>query len=201
MVYFLEQYDQDYVETLDIYKVDSSLNTNLIDGIYEDSDYLKGQFITLDGKKAVPMPDVTKVYEYRNDEVLAKLYDVKRWLEKYIVGINSYISDITAEGVVFFKYKTQGYATEHTLEDFHTESYYTPNYLAVSPFIESSANITCTLNEFSSMRIEDLGDVTFSKFIRSDLNDSSLREISNDLIDTSSCYYVDSSNMYIGNPI
>ena len=45
------------------------------------------------------VPAIKNIYEYRNDELLAKLYQVKEWLERYVTGVG-YISDINGESVV-----------------------------------------------------------------------------------------------------
>lgn len=57
------------------------------------------------------VPAVRNIYEYRNDEVLAKLFSVKNWLERYITGVNCYISDINGECIVLERFKTVGYVT------------------------------------------------------------------------------------------
>ena len=54
-------------------------------------------------KYAVPF--TYKLFEYRTDEILAKLFAVKRWLEKYILGVNCYISDICGEFIVVERFK------------------------------------------------------------------------------------------------
>lgn len=52
------------------------------------------------------MPLTRPIYEYRNEEILAKLLSVKNWLEENIIGVGAYISDITGEGVYFGWQKT-----------------------------------------------------------------------------------------------
>ena len=46
------------------------------------------------------------IYEYRADGIIAKLFSVKRWLERNIIGVNAYISDITGEGIYLGLMKT-----------------------------------------------------------------------------------------------
>jgi hypothetical protein len=86
-------------------------------------------------------------------ELLAKLYSVKRWLEKYILGVNSYISDICAEGIIVERLKTQAYVTEHYLKDMTISGHFTPKITDVSDFVNSSTILTCTLNEFNCLTI------------------------------------------------
>jgi len=51
------------------------------------------------------LPITKPIYEYRTDEILAKLFSVKQWLEKYILGVNCYISDICGEGIIIERMK------------------------------------------------------------------------------------------------
>ena len=51
------------------------------------------------------VPFVKNIYEFRNEELLAKLYQVKLWLERYITGVGCYISDINGENIVLERIK------------------------------------------------------------------------------------------------
>lgn len=64
------------------------------------------------------VPCLKRIYDYRTDEILAKLYSVKKWLETYILGVNCYISDITGEYIILERMKTQGYVNEIETHDF-----------------------------------------------------------------------------------
>lgn len=119
----------------------------------------KGQYFQL--------PNTVPVYLYRTDEILAKLYSVKEWLEKYILGVNCYISDICGEGIIIERLKTQAYATEHYIQDFTSEGKFTPKIIDASRgFINSSTMLTCTLNEFNNLTLEDYDDWNIEKFIK-----------------------------------
>ncbi len=114
--------------------------------IFEDGKY-KPEFKYT---KLSEVPLTRPIYEYRNEEILAKLLSVKNWLEENIIGVGAYISDITGEGVYFGWQKTQAYHTQHDLYDFSNNQYYTPNYKEVQKFTNSSTTISCTLNELNN---------------------------------------------------
>ena len=119
---------------------------------------------------ASDIPAIENVYEYRTDEVLAKLYSVKKWLEKYITGVNCYISDINGEGIVLERLKTIGYVTQHEYKDITSEGKFTPKCYQKTDntFSDSSAIITCSLNEFNSLSFEDYDDYPIDRFIKNE---------------------------------
>jgi hypothetical protein len=51
------------------------------------------------------IPTTEPMFMYSSDVVLAKLNSVKEWLEKYIIGVNAYIHEITGEGVYIHRFK------------------------------------------------------------------------------------------------
>lgn len=112
------------------------------------------------------IPQIKKIYEYRTDEILAKLYSVKVWLENHILGVNCYISDICGEGLVVSRMKSQTYVTEHYLKDFYSDAYVTPKITNISQFKYSKADITCSLNEYTSISFESYANNPISDFIK-----------------------------------
>ena len=125
------------------------------------------------GGKYYNATDITKVipvYEYRCDEVLAKLYSVKHWIETYITGVNCYISDINGEGIVLERMKSVGYVTEHEFKDVQNEGYFTPRCRQSTDFLDSSTILTCSLNEFGCVTFEDYKDFMIENFIRGSEN-------------------------------
>ena len=135
-----------------IYHLNEEIDT------YEYIDQTLTEF-SKEQRKYIPIQKYTKlsevpltrpIYEYRNEEILAKLLSVKNWLEENIIGVGAYISDITGEGVYFGWQKTQAYHTQHDLYDFSNNQYYTPNYKEVQKFTNSSTTISCTLNELNN---------------------------------------------------
>lgn len=144
---------------------------------------LSDPFVVIDGVRYPfrynydEIPEVDNIYEYRNDEILAKLYSVKKWLEDFITGVNCYISDINGERIVLERIKTVGYVTEHEVKDLTNEGKFTPRCeiqmnvqddgtLAPDVFTDSSINLTCSLNEFRSVTFEDYADYPIERFIR-----------------------------------
>lgn len=81
------------------------------------------------------LPITKPIYEYRTDEILAKLFSVKQWLEKYILGVNCYISDICGEGIIIERLKNQAYVTQHHLQDITTIAKVTPKIVHNNPYI------------------------------------------------------------------
>lgn len=124
--------------------------------------------------------------------MLAKLYSVKQWLERYILGVNCYISDINGEGIVLERIKTVGYTTTHEFRDIQNTGVFTPNVKQATPFMDSSTILQCSLNEFAhpvysqneidkmdesdprqlkkycSVTFEDYKDMSIEQFIRYD---------------------------------
>ncbi|WQJ53488.1 MAG: hypothetical protein [Wendovervirus sonii] len=155
MIYHINQ-ESDELETCIRKSVHYDSDTKQI--IVDSAD----DYVMLTG---VPLTQL--VYIYRNDEILLKLMAVKKWLERHIIGVGAYIADITGEGLYFGWQKTQGYMTQHHLEDFSGEQYYTPNVEYVSPFKNSQSYIYCTLNELNNaVKFENYNDTNFNEFIK-----------------------------------
>lgn len=117
------------------------------------------------------VPLVQPIYIYRNEETFAKLFAVKEWLEQHIIGVGAYIADITGEGIYFGWQKTQGYQTQHYLNDFSQAQYYTADVKCVLPFIESKGKIACTLNELNNaVRFIDYENTPIDAFDKYDIS-------------------------------
>lgn len=116
-------------------------------------------------------PVTEKIFKYTNSEVISKLWAVCKWLDKYILGVNSYIQDITGEGIVFSTFKTRGYVTQHELYDYKWQGSYTlkPEQSSVvhefNPEHENTF-VNLTLNEYTKLTFDDLNDDTFESFAR-----------------------------------
>lgn len=112
------------------------------------------------------IPETVNVYDYNNEEVLLKLFYLKKWLEDYIIGINCRIIDITGEGIYYERYDNQIYATGNTsfdVTDIHSLTPYTIE--SESELIDGSANIHVSLNEFNNVKISDFIETPISSFI------------------------------------
>lgn len=68
-------------------------------GLYYDLNRVTGEVDELG------FPIVEDVYIYTNEEILLKLYGLKRLLQKYYLPHHARIVDITGEGIYFAKYK------------------------------------------------------------------------------------------------
>ena len=120
------------------------------------------------------IPFVRNIYEYRNDEVLAKLFSVKQWIDRHITGVGCYISDLDGESVILERIKTSAYVTGGEFKDITNEGKFTPkaqikineDTSLPESFANSSINLTCTLNEFSSVTFADYADYQIERFIK-----------------------------------
>lgn len=116
-------------------------------------------------------PVTEKIFKYTNSEVISKLWAVCKWLDKYILGVNSYIQDITGEGIIFSTFKTRGYVTQHELYDYKWQGSYTlkPEQTSIvhefNPEHENTF-VNLTLNEYTKLTFDDLNDDTFESFAR-----------------------------------
>ena len=117
------------------------------------------------------VPMTRPIFIYRNEETLAKLFAVKQWLEQHIIGVGAYIADITGEGIYFGWQKTQGYQTQHHLNDFSQAQYYTADIKGVTEFVDSSAIVSCTLNELNNaVRFIDYDETPIAAFDKYDIS-------------------------------
>ena len=143
----------DKLEEVDAYVVDTKLNQ-----------------IINEKKLYFDVPQTQPIYAYRTEEITAKLHYLKKWLEAYIVGVNARIIEITGEGVYYAPMKTSIYNTGILRQDFLLSAHATPKVLNVSDFIESNADITCTLAELSNISFKDMDDKTFDFFTQDTLS-------------------------------
>ena len=133
------------------------------------------------------IPAVRNIYEFRNDELLAKLYQVKQWLERYVTGVGCYISDVNGEAVVLERIKNVAYVTSGEEKDLNSVGKFTPHaaikthnvfgedgsvYQVDDEFCDSSICIICGLNEFRSLTFEDYADFPIERFIKWDYDSS-----------------------------
>lgn len=146
MIYHLNEIDDETGEYIDMYtrRTDNpakdypttSPESGLYKASYKDTHHqeLSNNFTE---KQSVffQLPITKPIYEYRTDEILAKLFSVKKWLEKYILGVNCYISDICGEGIIIERMKNQAYVTQHRLQDITTIAKITPKIVHNNPYI------------------------------------------------------------------
>lgn len=128
--------------------------------------YTKHDGIVTRDTQFLQLPTTYRLYEYRTDEILAKLFSVKQWLEKYILGVNCFITDICGEYIVLERVKTQAYVTEHHLHDIASAGCFTPKITNTTQFNNSESVITCSLNEFDSITFENYENFSIGTFIK-----------------------------------
>lgn len=139
---------------------------------YEDSETVEYSYKVGNeyktAKKTVEIPSTINVYEYQTSEVLAKLFSLKQWLEKYIIPVNAYIKDVTGEGIYFYRYKNQAYTTQYNTIDYKFEAPLTPvvkNKNQENQLKDSSALVSCSLAEFNSLKLKDYQRTPIRNFI------------------------------------
>ena len=195
MIYHLNEIDDETGEYLDMYtrRLDNPAKDNPTtapeSGLYKAS-YKDTHHQILDSSNFTQkhtyfqLPITKTIYEYRTDEILAKLFSVKQWLEKYILGVNCFISDICGEGIIVERLKNQAYVTQHHLQDITTISKVTPKIIKYNQniyvSIDSSNNeihtdtILNTSHLDSSIDDECINDILFrnsTAILRCSLNE------------------------------
>ena len=117
-----------------------------------------------------------KLYKYTVSEVIAKLWSVCKWIDKYILGINAYIHDITGEGLVIGRFKTRGYVTQHEMYDYDKSASYSlrAEQKNIEIPIEHCPTVDLTIDEFDTNTFGDMSDETFESFANEiiDLSDA-----------------------------
>lgn len=181
-----------YEEFLNYKKLNKLSLVYYFNKVDEDSEYdvvtyksiVNGQATTQE--KYIEIPSTFRVYDYTGDALLAKLLSLKKWLEKFIIGINCHIADVTGEGVYFYRVENYAYHTNYNLLDYKKEGYLTPNFIETETtrMINSSAYLRCSLNEFDALKISDYEKTPIRKFVRkiADFN--------------SGKYYINNSSIY-----
>lgn len=143
-------------------------------------------------------PQTENCYEYNLDEIYVKLYSLKSWLEKNIIGVNSRIYDITGEGVYFERYKNLIYGTQNIGSNIQYEQSLTPLTIETdSELVNGDASLSVTLKEFEKLTIQDL-NCNFIDFARYGW-DPSNGFFAPDQYELLS--YVDPSAVFIGSPL
>ena len=134
------------------------------------------------------------------NETVTKLYALREWLQKYVVGANCRITDITGEGIYFdyYKhvqypvgYKTYGAIQEHSL----TPSFVDKNNAQTTSFEMNCKDLTAELNmslvEYDNYTFDDFGDTSYKDTIKyvydlepvSDKNGNLMVDKNNNIID------------------
>ena len=142
-------------------------------------------------------PLTEECYNYNLNEILIKLYALKQWLERWIIGVNARITDITGEGIYFerfrnFIYSTQKFQTDANLTQSLTPKTILPN----SELAMGDSSILLTLKEIEETPITKL--TCKIKDIAGYAWDPSNGAFN--IEDASLLSYYDPSTIFIGNP-
>ena len=122
--------------------------------------------------RIIDFPKTVKNFDYASEEVLAKLYYLKQWLEKYIIGVNCRIVDVVGEGIYFEHLKSTGYGTVYQTTDIQSNKALTPYQVYDSDsegakMLNSQAKVTVSLKEYDQMKFSDIKDLKFKDYIKS----------------------------------
>ncbi|MDD5649244.1 MAG: hypothetical protein PHF86_02320 [Candidatus Nanoarchaeia archaeon] len=109
-------------------------------------------------------PLIEDCYNYNLNEILIKLFALKNWLEKWIIGVNARITDITGEGVYFERFQNFIYAIQNKGSVANYIQSLTPIALTRnSELVKGDASILLTLLELEktnmknyNLRLQDL---------------------------------------------
>ena len=102
-------------------------------------------------------PKTENCYSYNLNEVLVKLFALKTWLERNIIGVNAKIIDITGEGIYFERYRNLIYSTQNRGNEFYYKESLSPTTVENdSELVAGDASILLTIKELNGIRIKDL---------------------------------------------
>lgn len=143
-------------------------------------------------------PETENCYEYNLDEILIKLYSLKQWLEKNIIGVNARIIDLTGEGIYFERFQNFIYGTHNIGSVGIYEQSLTPETVNDrSELVTGDASILLTLKEYSAINIEDM-EGTFLDYARYGWDPSNGFFSPGEY---SKLSYIDPSAIFIGSPM
>ena len=142
-------------------------------------------------------PETENCYEYNLNEILIKLYALKQWLEKNIIGVNARIWDLTGEGIYLERFQNFLYGTQNIGSDANYVQSLTPQTINPnSELVTGDASILLTLKEYENVTIEDL-PFRVIDFARYGWDPSNGFFSPDEYYDLS---YVDPSAVFIGSP-
>jgi len=101
-------------------------------------------------------PITENCYAYNLKEILIKLYALKEWLEKNIIGVNARIWDLTGEGIYFEIFKNFIYGTQNLGTNANYLESLTPDTIDEnSELVKGKASVLLTLKEYQTQNIGD----------------------------------------------
>lgn len=141
-------------------------------------------------------PETVNCYSYSIDEILVKLYALKKWLEDNIIGVNTKIIDIMGEGVYFERFENNIYSTNNIGYNIDNIIPFTVDAIGIeNELVNGQSYIDLTLMELQNARI-DLLQYKFEDSIKYVWNSST-----NDFIEITDIETLsqDPNNVLVGN--
>jgi hypothetical protein len=143
-------------------------------------------------------PITENCYEYNLNEILVKLFALKNWLERNIIGVNARIYDLTGEGVYFERFENYIYGTQNEgTVAIYVESLTPIELTPDSELVTGDASIVLSLKEFDQITIGDFPNNKIIDFARYGWDPS------NGFFSPEEYYtqgYADPSAVFIGSP-
>mgnify|MGYP001273931949 FL=1 len=110
-------------------------------------------------------PKTENCYSYNLKEIYIKLLGLKKWLERYIIGINCKIVDITGEGIYFERFKNLSYFTHNIGYEYKISQTLTPYSLYKrNELISGDASVYLSFLEITNSKIDDFKNHRFIDF-------------------------------------
>ena len=113
-------------------------------------------------------PQTIRKANYYNSDAIVKLVSLRKWLEKYILGINCHIIDIGGEGIVFERYSTPKFGSFQTVYDYTSHkklNVILPEDKTTVVLKDASANISAQVSTKDyNPTLADLEDAKLSDF-------------------------------------
>lgn len=111
-------------------------------------------------------PAVTEKYSFNNAELVAKLVALREWLQKYIVGLNCRIIEVSGEGVYFERYRNNTYGTFQSSFEWNNEKFISPRIVNNDTVLEEDEaiiKVSVDPKDYNNT-LEDIKDFRFSDF-------------------------------------
>ena len=102
-------------------------------------------------------PMTEDCYSYNINEIFVKLYSLKQWLERWIIGVNARITDITGEGIYFERFRSLIYSTQNIGSVANFVQSLSPTTINPnSELVTGDASILLTLKELQTTGFQNL---------------------------------------------
>jgi hypothetical protein len=145
-------------------------------------------------------PETENCYEYNLNEILVKLFALKQWLEKNIIGVNARIVDLTGEGIYFERFQNFLYGTQNIGSVGIYEQSLTPKTLSEnSELVTGDASVLLTLEEYEKTTIGDI-DLPIIELARYGWDPSNGYFSPDKYLGDDPSFYKDPSAVFIGSP-